>query len=132
MEVIVKFTQQYSEDAHQFCANTGAAPKLLGFCTLAAGWYMAVMEYLGPEVYHILDIKDASDASLVMGIQEVVKTLHSGGFVHGDIWPVNMMTCHVLNGPEDVQDVFLIDFDWAGLDGTVQYPPNLNRETTVT
>lgn len=93
--VLVKFTRRYSLEAHQFCANAGVAPKLIGLRPLPAGWYMAIMEYLGPEIYRVLEPSDSSNANLVAEIYKVVKTLHNGGFVHGDIWRINMMTRHL-------------------------------------
>jgi len=53
--------------------------------------------------------------------------LHDGGFVHGDIRDVNMMTRRQWR--PDAQNVFLLDFDWAGPKDKTIYPPNLNRET---
>ena len=124
--VLVKFTRRYSEAAHRHCAEAGVAPKLLGFRSLAAGWYMAVMEYLGPEAYRVLEPSDVSNNNLVAGTQDVVKILHDGGFVHGDIRHINMVTRREWTSSNDVQNLFLIDFDWAGLEGSVQYPPNIN------
>ena len=59
----------------------------------------------------------------------MVSALHDGGFVHGDICDVNMMTCHQWETEEKAQDVFLRDFDWAGREGLTIYPPNLNLQT---
>ena len=42
---------------------------------------------------------------------------------YGDIWTINIMTRREQEGSEGVGNVLLIDFDWAGLDGTVRYPP---------
>ena len=123
--VLVKFTRRYSEAAHRHCAEAGVAPKLLGFRSLPAGWYMAIMEYLDPNTYRVLGPSDHSDSDLVAGIQDVVKILHDGGYVHGDIQPVNMMTRNRWTSPEKVGNLFLIDFHWAGLEGSVQYPPNI-------
>ena len=127
--VLVKFTRRYSASAHQFCAEAGVAPKLIGLQSLPAGWYMVVMEYLDPDVYRVLESLDGSNAALVAGIRKVVETLHDGGFVHGDIRQINMMTRREWDGSEDVGKVLLIDFDWAGLDGTVRYPPDLNNKS---
>ena len=124
--VLVKFTRRYSEAAHRHCAEAGVAPKLLGFRSLPAGWYMVVMEYLDPKSYRVLGPLDRSNAGLVEGIQAVVKILHDGGFVHGDIRHVNMMTPCRWTSSEKVQNLSLIDFDWAGLEGSVQYPSNVN------
>jgi hypothetical protein len=124
--VLVKFTRRYSEAAHRFCAKAGVAPELVGFLLLPTGWYMVVMQYLDAETFRILDPSDGSNTRLVAGIREVVKILHGGEFVHGDIRYVNMMTRRQWTGEGVVGNVFLIDFDWAGRDGIVEYPPKLN------
>lgn len=87
---------------------------------------MAVMEYLGPETYRVLEPSGVSNNNLVAGIQDVVRILHDGGFVHGDTRHLNMVTRREWKSSDDVQNLFLIDFDWAGLEGGVQYPPNIN------
>jgi len=128
IKVLVKFTRRYSKEAHQLCAKAGVAPSLLGFQSLQAGWYMAVMEYLDPQTYRVLGPEDGSNhASLIAEIRHVVQVLHNGGFVHGDIRDVNMMTRRQWR--TDAQNVFLLDFDWAGRKDATIYPPNLNRET---
>ena len=126
VRVLVKFTRRYSAAAHRYCARAGVAPALLGFRSLPAGWYMVVMEYLDPETYRILEPSDSSNNELVAGVRRVVKTLHGGGFVHGDIRHVNILTRSQWTSSEGVQNVFLIDFDWAGLEGQTRYPPNIN------
>ena len=128
-KVLVKFTHRYSEEAHRFCAEAGVAPGLLGFRSLQAGWYMAVMEYLEPQSYRMLGPDDGSNHGLVAEIRRVVAVLHDGGFVHGDIRDVNMMTRHPLGNEEEAQKVLLLDFHWAGPKGVMKYPYNLNIET---
>lgn len=127
-KVLVKFTQRYSKEAHRHCAEAGVAPSLLGFQSLPAGWYMVVMEYLDPHTYRVLGSEDGSNRRLKAEIQRVVKELHSGGFVHGDIRNVNMVMSH-RRTEEEAQKVFLLDFDWAGPEGHTIYPPNLNLQS---
>jgi len=128
-KVLVKFTRRYSEKAHRLCAEAGLAPSLLGFRSLPAGWYMAVMEYLDPQTYRILEPEDGSNPRLKAEIWRVVNVLHDGGFVHGDIRDVNMMTRHQWRTEEKARNVFLLDFDWAGPEGVTKYPPHLNLQT---
>jgi hypothetical protein len=127
-KVLVKFTRRYSEDAHRLCAKAGVAPSLLGFRSLTAGWYMVVMEYLDPKTYRILGPEDGSKSELKAEIRRAVKVLHDGGFVHGDIRDVNMMTRRQWSSEENARNIFLLDFDWAGRQGAIEYPPNLNPE----
>jgi hypothetical protein len=90
---------------------------------------MAVMDYLDPQTYRVLWPEDGSNTELIAEIWKVVDVLHNGGFVHGDIRDVNMMTRHEWRTEEKARNVFLLDFDWAGRDGAAKYPPNLNLET---
>jgi hypothetical protein len=125
--VLVKFTRQYSAEVHQFCAEAGEAPRLIGFRSLPTGWHMVVMEYLDPETYRVLKPSDGNNTNLVAQIRGIVTRMHNRGFVHGDIRHFNIMTRRQWTSPEGVGDVFLIDFDWAGLEGTARYPPHLNN-----
>ena len=52
-------------------------------------------------------------------IQTIVDQLHQHGYVHGDIWDTNVMVS--LNG-----HTILLDFDWAGESGKVQYLMNVH------
>ena len=91
-KILVKFTRRHSKEAHRHCAEAGVAPSLVGFQSLLAGWYMADMEYMDPNTYRVLEPEDGSEPRLMDKIQEVVKVLHNGGFVHGGSRDVNMMT----------------------------------------
>ena len=71
-KVLVKFTRRYLKEAHQYCAEARVAPKLLGFRSLQAGWYMAVMEYLDPQTYRVLEPEDGSNYTLIHQINRVV------------------------------------------------------------
>jgi len=128
-KVLVKFTQRYSEEAHRHCAEAGVAPSLLGFQSLPAEWYMVVMGYLNPTTYRVLESEDGSNSALRAEIRRVVEVLHNGGFVHGDIRNVNMVMRHPWGTEEKAQNVFLLDFDWAGRTGNTKYPPNLNVQS---
>ena len=56
---------------------------------------------------------------------ELVKGFHEQGLVHGDLRDVNIL------GVGDHQ-FWLVDFDWVGRDGEVEYPTsNLNPELTI-
>ena len=54
-----------------------------------------------------------------------VAFLHNHGFVHGDIRITNVLVS------ESTSKALLIDFDEAGLDGKVYYPPHLNTVDIV-
>ncbi len=65
--VCIKFTHQYSQDVHRFCAVKGHAPKLHGIQRLPGGFYMVVMDDIG-EDYISLD-------RFVDGSQEILSSL---------------------------------------------------------
>jgi serine/threonine protein kinase len=120
--LLVKFTQKYSEEAHAHCASHGVAPELYAVEQLGGGWMMVVMEYLDEDMYtHMYELRASRRASLRTAVTDAVSTLHQGNFVHGDIRHVNMLVSRN-NG------VKLIDFDWAGPEGTTRYPANVNHE----
>ncbi|PVF93946.1 hypothetical protein CPB86DRAFT_714369, partial [Serendipita vermifera] len=122
-----KFTERYSPDAHLFCANANMAPTLYGFEQLLGGWYMVVMEYLDPQIYRVLESSSDNNPVMIGEINRIVRALHEGGYVHGDIRDVNMMTRRQWESTAGAKNVVLLDFDWAGWDGTVTYPINVNR-----
>ena len=119
-KVFIKFTEQYSKAAHQHCATAGVAPQLYGVTPLPAGWLMVVMAYLEPSMYRTLELQDEGSAGLVKEVDRVVSVLHDGGFVHGDIRTINMMVHEEQDSSK--KEVLLLDFDWAGAEGTVKYP----------
>jgi tRNA A-37 threonylcarbamoyl transferase component Bud32 len=83
---------------------------------------MVVMEYLDKEYFE--DIPEwPQDPGLLQKVKWAVRQLHDGGFVHGDMRTVNMK---VQKQPKDeMEGVFLPDFDWAGPDGD---PRNVNKQ----
>lgn len=123
-EICIKFTRRYSTEAHQYCADRGVAPQLYAFKELPGGWIMIIMEWLGDNYEHIekkvsMDVREAAEKAL--------EILHEGGFVHGDVRRANMMACKTCMDSNERVIVKLLDFDWAGLEGQVNYPPHLNR-----
>jgi serine/threonine protein kinase len=126
-KLCVKFTQKYSKDAHQYCAEKGVAPKLFAVEDLSGGWLMVVMEYLERDSYMVLvGLSKDARSSFAAGVTEAVEILHQGGFMHGDIRDANTMVARDWDQEKGVQNVKLVDFDWAGREGETKYPPNVN------
>jgi len=123
-KLCVKFTQKYSKDAHQYCADNGVAPELFAVEELPGGWLMVVMEYLDSSI-ELSELKGNVRASCKASATAAVAHLHAGGFVHGDIRDTNTMVQKWDNG-DDVRNVKLVDFDWAGKEGETRYPANVN------
>ncbi|RPB19040.1 hypothetical protein L211DRAFT_795113, partial [Terfezia boudieri ATCC MYA-4762] len=120
----VKFSQHYNGTIHKECGDLGIAPKLYGFESLAGGWHMVVMEYMTgyqtlEEIRPYVHIRDK--------VKNIIEKLHSRGYVHGgDIRKVNVMARR--EHSESLLHVVLIDWDWAGRDGMVNYPISINPE----
>ena len=62
-------------------------------------------------------------------IKRAVRLLHDESMVHGDIRLGNV----IIEGGIDIDDgdmknrVMIVDFDWAGVEGTVRYPLHLSE-----
>ncbi|KAG2335614.1 hypothetical protein BDR05DRAFT_971585 [Suillus weaverae] len=120
--ICIKFVRRYSQDAHLHCALSGFAPRLRGFEKLPGGWYMVVMDKLdGYDVLADLSHTDRLPRSLFEAIREQLKTLHARRLVHGDVRDTN-----VLVKKDDRTKFMIIDFDWAGVEEVVRYPPYVN------
>jgi serine/threonine protein kinase len=116
----IKYTRQYSRDAHELLSNAGLAPELHGFEIIPGGWKMVVMQYMDKS-YQLLSKLEHKDRELFKdSIEQSVSLLHKYGFVHGDLRPSNVLVSKI-----DPQ-ALLIDFDAAGEADEVVYPPNLN------
>jgi len=80
---------------------------------------MVIMDFIGDE-YH--DLEDSPvKAIFEPEVRETLTRLHQEGFVHGDIRTTNIM---VKKGVS--LGIMLVDLDWAGKIGEVQYPMNVN------
>jgi serine/threonine protein kinase len=120
--ICIKFVRSYSPDAHLHCALSGVAPRLRGFEKLPGGWYMVVMdEIVGYDVLADLPNTDLLPRSVFQAIGEQLKTLHARQLVHGDIRDTN-----ILVKKDDWTKFMIIDFDWAGIEEVVRYPPYVN------
>lgn len=118
-QIVVKFTASYSADygvdAHNSLAARGMAPQLLGHQEVS-DITMVVMEYITDSI----SWPEAPAESQKIRLREIVNTLHRLFFVHGDLRAPNVL----VKG----DGVFLIDFDWAGRQGTARYPLHLNPD----
>ncbi|RDX42408.1 hypothetical protein OH76DRAFT_1411175 [Lentinus brumalis] len=119
---IVKFTPAYGADAHRLLAEADLAPDLLyaGSPYAFPGytrWTMAVMEKC--DGGHVL--WDVAGEPIRQQVRDAVRLLHEHGFVHGDLRSQNIMLDRSLR-------LRVIDFDWAGKEGTARYPMDLSPD----
>jgi hypothetical protein len=119
--ICVKFVRRYGKEVHEWCAGKGLAPKLLGFEVLAGGWYMVVMELLDASWVNFTLDKVKGAKGVKENLFGLIKELHEAGMVHGDIRRENVMM------KEGGSEIWLVDFDWAGIVGGVWYPRHVNK-----
>lgn len=120
--LIIKFVSGgYCADLHYFLASQGMAPPLYGVQSLDYhDWKMVVMADGSTA-----DMSTLSTDLTVGHLKKEVallRSMHSAGFVHGDFRFDNLLC----SGQDSVQ---LVDFDWAGLNGTVRYPLDIALDT---
>ncbi|KAJ7776461.1 hypothetical protein B0H16DRAFT_1449893 [Mycena metata] len=126
VRLLVKFVRTYSLELHTFCAERGFAPQLKVVVDIGGGWRMVVMEDLS-ENYHSFGRWDAFiEAATQHRLGELcrsVQSMHSAGFVHGDIRVPNIL----VHKEDATKPLMLLDFDWGGA-GDVNYPGALNPD----
>lgn len=110
--VVVKFVRSYGKDVHELLAAKKLAPELYSVEPLCGEWQAVVMEKV--------DGKSADKLwpDAVSRLEEALDLMHNHNYVHGDLRPQNT---HVTDS-----SVYVLDFDWAGTEGTVSYPTTLN------
>ncbi|KAG2362927.1 hypothetical protein BDR07DRAFT_1357064 [Suillus spraguei] len=120
--ICIKFVRHYSREVHLRCASSQLAPRLRGFEELPGGWYMVVMDKLvGYDVLADLPSTERLPQSAFEPIREQLKKLHAENLVHGDIRDTNIFVKR-----DDRTKFMIIDFDWAGEENVVRYPPYVN------
>lgn len=114
----LKLVKRYGTDAHKFCAQAGFAPKIFHVEKLAGGWLAVSMEFIAVgEGYKLFrDLGDKEREDLGPALRQAVQTMHEAGYVHGDLRRANVF------GNHQKRSVQIVDWDWAGTAGTVQYP----------
>ena len=86
-KLCIKFTHQYGEDVHRFCATKGHAPKLYAVQRLPGGFYMVVMEDIGEKYIDLHSFVDnnpeirssSAYTDLKENIQQFLEEMHQAG-----------------------------------------------------
>jgi hypothetical protein len=117
--VLVKFTRRYSTKLHEFCAERGRAPRLLGYGTVPGGWKVVVMEDVEHEGYRAVYAKYAPRywKKWCQDLTDLMQGFHDKNLVHGDLRTPNLIV--PATNPENIM---LVDFDWGGEAGSVSFP----------
>lgn len=123
LEVAIKFSPTYNQEAHKFLAEKGHAPALHECRRVLGGMYMIVMDRVKGEQWSALQPGKVSK-STIAELERIVTELHNEGYVHGDLRECNVMV-------DDEGKVKVIDFDWAAKLGEGRYPKDINMENVV-
>ena len=126
----------YGEAVHRMLAEKGLAPLLHGTACVAGAPSAIVMEYLdaSSQWMTLQDyVKECQEIRITTEhprLIELLETMKTEGFVHGDLRPNNIM-CRELLGPWNERgdlEIKVIDFDWAGKLGVARYPAIMNPD----
>ncbi|KAJ7596060.1 hypothetical protein C8J56DRAFT_1043162 [Mycena floridula] len=126
-QVVVKFVHRYGLQVHQLLAQVGLAPQLFYFGPIEGAvdygtLKMVVMEYLEGTTLVSKYPAGLLPGKLKAEVKKGLDAIHSNGFVYGDLRHPNIMVEKQGNGDTKIK---FIDFDWAGEEGQVRYPPHL-------
>ena len=120
VDVVVKFTACYNDEAHRILAENGLAPALRFFAPLIGRLYMVVMDYVdSPPLCYV---KDRTDYDVIYNdVQTAIQLLHQKNLVYGDLRDQNIV-------PKPTGGAMLIDFDWVGRHRNTKYPASWNTD----
>jgi hypothetical protein len=124
-ECVIKFAWQYSEAAHKCLMSLSSAPELYECVQISADWTAVVMQRSRFKPLRGYPLTSEQQEKVRCKVENVVRALHKGGFVHGDIRDTNILVNPDMLDSDNVA-IHTIDFDWAGQIGEALYPPGVN------
>ncbi|KAF4577463.1 hypothetical protein EYR40_003003 [Pleurotus pulmonarius] len=130
--IFIKFSLQYSQDAHEATFNAGYAPELLAVKNVG-DWFMIVMDDVSGEYTTLEALKEQGGVDLAAirdHMQKGLDILHKE-YVHGDVRAGNFLVRNTDVGDGarlGERSLLLVDWDWAGRIGEARYPHNINPE----
>ena len=111
-DVVVKFSRShYGTDVHSLLAKHGLAPQLKYTQVLPGNWHVVIME-------KVTGVLLPASEQVNMALKDAVDKIHAQGYVHGDLRAQNILVVD--------DSIRILDFDWAGKEGEVRYPQELN------
>ncbi len=122
----------YGHDAQVLAASAGFAPRLLGKFGVPGAPSIYVMELLSERDgwFHLVrigvptHITEEQKKKLRARGDKLLSFLSENGLVHGDLRGCNIM-CRL---DDEAVHMKVLDWDWAGQQGTARYPATLNME----
>jgi len=106
------------------CGELGIALKMVGFEKLPGSWHVVVMECLPSSFQQLGALTSEAILKLEGRVTDVVWRMHNAGFVHGDLRDTNILVDVTANN----DGVKIVDWDWAGAQGSVEYPISINLQ----
>ena len=120
MEVVVKFTVKYHEEAHRILTENQLAPKLYFCIPLVGDMHMVIMDYVNSASLFYKNVRNAG--TIYSDVNKAIGLLHERDLVFGDLRLQNIL-------PKPSRGAMLIDFDWVGKHGVDRYPASWNKNT---
>jgi len=122
-KIIVKFSCHYGKDAHKIAHAYGFTPKLQAVECYVDSWVMVVMDDISQQFHAIKDRQLTEN--VYKAVEKALALLYADGYVHGNIREMNIRVKRDGVDSEDLGDIILVDFDWAGKENTIRYPSNI-------
>jgi serine/threonine protein kinase len=125
ISVVVKFTPTYCARAHEIAYSKNSAPKLW-FCEKVAsvGMFVVVMDFIEGQC---VDDETILSEDVLEALRDTISALHHENLVYGDLRAPNVI---LSDDGQGGKRAILLDFDWAGEEGTALYPADINMELT--
>ncbi|KAL5520604.1 hypothetical protein ACEPAF_2605 [Sanghuangporus sanghuang] len=119
VDVVVKFTVRYHEQAHRILEQKELAPRLHFCIPLVGDMYMVIMDYIKNTPLYLAKPEDPE--KVLSDVETAVDMLHAQDLVFGDLRVQNIVL-----GPKG--KAMLIDFDWVGKHNVDRYPASWNND----
>jgi hypothetical protein len=129
----IKYVQRYGAEVHAAWGAAGLAPALLECRRLPGGWLEVEMEMLEVEDgwEMLAACSEAVRDELLPAVHNTLLAAHGLPIrgaqlrgAHGDVRGANVFVRRRVGSGE--AEVRFVDFDWAGVQGEVAYPPMMN------
>ncbi|KAL5532635.1 hypothetical protein ACEPAF_4409 [Sanghuangporus sanghuang] len=119
VDVVVKFTVRYHEQAHRILEQKELAPRLHSCIPLVGDMYMVIMDYIKNTSLYLTKPEDPG--KVLSDVKTAVDLLHAQDLVFGDLRVQNIVL-------KPKGKAMLIDFDWVGKHNVDRYPASWNKD----
>ncbi|OCB88696.1 hypothetical protein A7U60_g4170 [Sanghuangporus baumii] len=119
VDVVVKFTVRYHEQAHRILEQNELAPRLHFCIPLVGDMYMVIMDYIENTSLYL--VKPEDPEKVLSDVKTAVDLLHAQDLVFGDLRVQNIIL-------KPKGKAMLIDFDWVGKHNVDRYPASWNND----